>query len=105
MTKNWKQAKLDIDFILDSGLLFEINRQFMHPLGIAMTVRIDENGQKTWAFKDYREEPESVKFDNNTLTSGRLKYETFMKAFGFAQMAKRERKLGVSTQHVDCWTK
>lgn len=96
---------IDCEFFLKSGLLFEINRQFLHPLGLAMTVHADAQGNKTWGFKDCRHEPEKLLFDKATLEAGRKKLEQFLTESGFQHMERRRKKLGYAVQHVNAWTK
>jgi hypothetical protein len=95
---------LTIDYMLDSGLVFEINRSLLHLFGIALTVKQDKQGNKAWSFKDVRKEPEALKFDAATLELGRKKFEAFLKEFGFPQMRRREKANGKSMQHVQCWS-
>ena len=45
------------------GFLQEVNRQFFHPLGLALEVVIDDDGSETLGgIWDYRDDPEGVKF-------------------------------------------
>lgn len=45
------------------GYLQELNRQFLHPLGLALAATIDQNGEEwlsgVW---DYRSDPEGIRF-------------------------------------------
>lgn len=99
--KDWDARPVDIDFFIDSGLLFEINRQHLHPLGIAMTVRTDRDGKKSWAFKDARTSPGELTFSKDQLENGRRKFVRFLRAVGYKLMRKREKALGSSIQHVE----
>lgn len=101
-TDKYRTADLDYDYLLDSGLLFEMNRQFLHPLGMALAVKVS-NGVKQLAIKDFRNEPEKVLFGKEVIAVGRQKFEEFLKDFGFGQMERRRVKLGYSTQHAECW--
>ena len=55
--------KIDIKKFRERGYLQELNRQFLHPLGLALEVNINENGDETlggvW---DYRDDPEGIIF-------------------------------------------
>lgn len=93
----WKDKAVDIDYILDSGLLFHLNHSVFHPIGIAMTIKVVD-GKKQWGFKDCRNEPESLIFDTNSLELGKLKLSNFLRSFGDDQMARREKKLGWGCQ-------
>lgn len=68
-----------------------------------MIIKVDEQGCKSWGFKDCRAEPEKTLFDKHTLEMGRAKFERFLEAFGFTQMDRRTKKLGQSVQHVAAW--
>lgn len=55
---------MDIGEFRRAGYLQEVNRQFLHPLGLALEVgRDDESGH--WAITgvwDYRADPEGIRF-------------------------------------------
>jgi len=45
------------------GYLHELNRQFLHPLGLAMAVSIAEDGQETLGpIYDARDDPEGYRY-------------------------------------------
>lgn len=57
---------MDLNEFLNDGYLQEVNRRFFHPLGLALSVETDEDGNVTgicgvW---DYREDPEGMCFGN-----------------------------------------
>lgn len=56
---------LDIKEFREHGYLQEVNRQFFHPLGLALEVNVDEKtGEETLGgIWDYREDPEGIYFD------------------------------------------
>lgn len=35
--------------LLDSGIIFEINRRVLHPLGLALAVEVDDEGNCTFS--------------------------------------------------------
>jgi hypothetical protein len=48
------------------GLLHEANRQFLHPLGLALEMSCDEDNPEDWWFSgvwDSREDPDGIVFD------------------------------------------
>lgn len=48
------------------GYLQEVNRQFLHPLGLALEVFVDEDGNETLGgIWDYRDDPEGINFDDD----------------------------------------
>jgi len=56
---------LDAKELKESGLLQEINRRFLHPIGLALAVSVDdETGEYDIAgLWDYRDDPEGIVFD------------------------------------------
>lgn len=55
--------RIDIKEFHDFGFLQEVNRQFFHPLGLALEIIIDENGkEKLGGVFDARDDPEGVIF-------------------------------------------
>lgn len=57
------------------GFLQELNRQFLHPLGLALEVEVDEKGHakglgRIW---DYRDDPEGIIFETGNVVDFREK--------------------------------
>ncbi len=56
-------TKIDIKEFRKLGFLQEVNRLFFHPRGLALEVKIDDNGNESlggvW---DYRDDPEGMIF-------------------------------------------
>ena len=98
--QQWLEKPADIQFLLDSGLLFVINREVLHPLGLALIAKKDEQGKVGLAVKDGREKPEELLFANPVRDACQLKLRQFMKAFGHTQMHKRRKALGWACQWV-----
>jgi hypothetical protein len=98
---NWTKDELNHDYLIESGLLAEINRQVLHPLGIGLAIKQNQAGEKSWCFKDFREEPEKATIPVETLKVARGRFVKFMNEFGNLQMKKRSKKLGSSFQHVE----
>ena len=65
------------------GYLQEINRRFLHPLGLALEVEIDdETGEERFGrIWDYREDPEGIVFGDDIVSKPE-----------FAEKAKRVRE-------------
>jgi hypothetical protein len=95
-------------FFYDSGLLFEINRRILHPLGLALMIKYnDENGilsdenakisllDKLW---DEREDSEGIIFDNESFNTGMQKYKKFRKEYADKKVLKRNKLLGFIVQ-------
>lgn len=55
---------IDIKEFREFGYLQEVNRRFFHPLGLALEVQIDEQGnEKLGRIWDYRNDPEGLRFE------------------------------------------
>lgn len=55
---------MDIAEFREKGYLQEVNRNFLHPLGLALAVKVDEDGTETLAgVIDARDDPEGVCFE------------------------------------------
>jgi hypothetical protein len=88
-----------IKFLLDSGLLFEINRSVLHPFGLALAVKIDDDGNcKFDGLWDCRDDPEGIVFDDEVLAEGSKKYHEYMVKEGFDKKAFRYNSLGYVCQ-------
>ena len=54
-----RPKEMDLNEFTDKGYLLEVNRQFLHPLGLAMYVNFDEEGKATHCgIYDDRGDPE-----------------------------------------------
>lgn len=95
---NWLNEELQPEYLSDSGLLFEINRSYMHPLGLAITI-IKSNNKSVLNVRDDRKTPDRF-FDDETFLKCNNKLRTFMVSFGHSQINKRTNKFGWYSQ---CW--
>ena len=80
-----------------SGLLFEINRAVLHPLGLALAIWESDDGAIAGfaGLIDHRDDPEGMIFSEETLRSGLER----LRAFGVeAIRAEGERRLGFVVQ-------
>lgn len=98
-----KRIKESAKFLLDTGLLFEINRQILNPLGLALEVDVitDHKGKvrtvfgKVW---DYRDDPEGILMPDENYQTGLQKFTTFMSEEGNAILERRKTNLGFVVQ-------
>jgi len=59
--------KISIKEFVEKGFLQEANRLFFHPLGMALTVKITDNGEfKLAGIQDAREDKTGIIFDIHT---------------------------------------
>ena len=64
--------KMNIKEFREKGYLQELNRQFLHPLGLALEILIEEDGsEKLGGIWDYREDEEGVYYAIEILSIGR----------------------------------
>ncbi len=88
------------------GLLHEINRRFLHPMGLALEVTLDTetlegmlpNDAAAVAIWDYRDDPEGVLFADGALEPEKVR--RVQQLFDAAAVA-REKRLGYVVQPVD----
>jgi len=84
------------------GILQELNRLFLHPLGLVLEVIIEDDGtEKLGRIRDYREDDEGIRYANETIN----KFVFKEKAENFRMMKdekhkKREEKLGYVIQPI-----
>lgn len=84
---NKEGAKL----LLNSGLLFEINRRVLHPLGLALSVHCDEiTEEPTGVFGVMRtEDPEGLCFDEAQFLEATRLFDEYMQKEGTHRLAIR----------------
>lgn len=60
--------RIDIAEFRREGYLQEVNRRFLHPLGLALEVVVADDGtERLGGIWDYREDPEGIYFDGMDL--------------------------------------
>lgn len=67
--------RIDIKEFREKGYLQEINRKFLHPLGLALEISIDEEtmDEKLGGIWDYRNDPEGIIYDLKNSDEERIK--------------------------------
>lgn len=89
-----KIKRMDIKEFREMGLLAELNRTFLHPLGLALEIVIDdETGkEKLGGIWDYRDDPEGMLYGKEYFPTEKIKkaqefikqkHEQRMKTLGF----------------------
>lgn len=93
--------KMDIREFVDQGYLQELNRCFLHPLGLALEVEESDDGEfnisGVW---DYRHDPEGIVYvglDEESATIKANRVKTIMRA----RNGDREAMFGFDIQPVD----
>ena len=83
----------------DSGLLFAVNHKVLHPLGLALEVAINEEGEYRFGgVKDYRDDPEGMLYHESTLQNGAAKLKQYMDERGDKDIEDRVAALGYTIQ-------
>ena len=60
--------RMDVAEFRSLGFLQEANRQFFHPLGLALEVDVDDDGnERLSGVWDYRDDPEGIIFGPTTI--------------------------------------
>lgn len=100
-----KYIKNPIDYLRKTGLLFEINRQVLHPLGLAIAVQLPEEGEQDIEFGvisilDCTEDPEGLVYGEDTFNNGIEKFQKYMDEEGDARLASRVDELGFYVQSI-----
>ena len=87
-----------VEFLRENGILFEINRQVLHPLGLELDfVQDDEGGITGIELEDNRDQPDPIGFPPEAFNEGRDRYEDYLAARGRDNIQKR-RRLGMVIQ-------
>jgi hypothetical protein len=82
---------IDIKEFREKGYLQELNRRFLHPLGLALGVNIDEDGNETLGnIWDYRNDPEGIYYD--LINSDQNRIDKFLKNEKFISDEFEKRK-------------
>ncbi len=95
-----KIKRMNIKEFREKGYLQEVNRRFFHPLGLALEVIIDKNGnEKLGGIWDYRNDPEGIIF-GDIKPEFKIKAENIEKEFE-AKRKYREKSLGFFIQPIN----
>ena len=59
-----KIKRIDVKEFREKGYLQELNRRFLHPLGLSLEISIDDDGnEKLGGVWDYRDDKEGIYYD------------------------------------------
>lgn len=97
--------KISIKEFRENGFLQEVNRQFLHPLGLALEVTINEDKSESLSgVWDYREDPEGIHYDLKNSDLDRIKkFQENFKAVEDLRTEKekqRKKKLGYVVEPI-----
>jgi hypothetical protein len=82
------------NFLMATGLLFEINRVSLHPYGYTLVV--DQDGYPK--ILDSSENPEHLIFEERLFNKGLSKFKQFIRDRGKQAMLQRKKILGFVVQ-------
>ena len=87
-------------FLIDNGLIFEINRKVLHPLGLALIVDISFENRKALKIVglDETDAAEGFLFDEETFEDGMEKLQRFMEKKGLSKIDARKKEIGFIIQ-------
>lgn len=97
------KAQVAAQYLLDTGLLFEINRKVLHPFGLALSVTTDDTtGDATGEFGLVKtDDLEGMEFTVGQFMESQAKLDNFLQHEGGAErLAKRITGLGFVTQEL-----
>ena len=71
MAESTQPKRMDLTEFRNEGYLQEVNRQFFHPLGLALEVVMEEDGtiSRLGGIWDYRDDPEGMFFGPDITSS------------------------------------
>jgi len=99
-------------FLYETGLLYEINRKILHPLGLALEVIIydaDDGEHKSGDVElgmlwDYSEDPEGMMYGDEEIANGTVKLLKYLADGGFIRLKTRQTVLGGLYQGMDLFS-
>ncbi len=87
-----KQIDRPVRFLVEHGIMFELNRQVLHPLGMQLNIQLDEQGDGYRVeLLDNRASPTPITFSREEYEEGREQYELYLQEHGKKNMQKRRR--------------
>jgi hypothetical protein len=98
--------RIDIKEFRSKGYLQEVNRRFLHPLGLALEVLVDEEGNETLGgIWDYRDDEMGIIYNYEESNSDRKERMNSNKKFIDSEWKKRTKKrkslLGYDIEKVE----
>lgn len=101
--KNDSVIDLDqgISLLYNNGLLFAINREILHPFGLAIGVKVEDDGKISGGVLfDHSNNHNGMNFDPPSLIEGAIKYNKFLKETGASKKEIRRKNLGYILQPI-----
>ncbi len=90
-----KIKNMDIKEFRKEGFLQEVNRLFFHPLGMALSVLIEPNGDESLdGIWDYRDDPEGITFADGMIDAKKVDSVFMLKH------SKMKKRIGLGNCNV-----
>src|SRR5690606_13595351 len=102
-----KMPKIEshVRLLIDNGLIFEINRKGLHPLGLAIEIGIHPDNSKWVSISGVSsvddDDEEGFIYDEETYRVGFEKYSAYLNKIGNKKMMLRKNKLGFIIQEME----
>lgn len=94
-----KPKKMSVAEFRRLGYLQELNRKFLHPLGLAIEVNINDDGTESFGEAwDYRDDPEGMSFDESMIDDEFIERARRIHSEFNSHSKVRERNLGYTIQ-------
>lgn len=91
--------RMSLSEFREKGLLQEVNRQFLHPLGLALEMVIDDDGKSLFGgVWDSRDDPEGIIFDLSIPLDKDA--ENYVQSLRDAHEAERMKRFGWVIQPI-----
>jgi hypothetical protein len=89
---------LDIEEFRELGYLQEVNRLFLHPLGLALEVVVENGEERLGGIWDHRDDPDGIAFAPGLIDPEKA---ARVRRFYVVRCERRQRRLGWSVQPVE----
>ena len=98
--------RMDIKDFREYGFLQELNRQFLHPMGMALEVEIDDNGNEyLGGIWDYTDDEEGIYYDIENRDYEKVmemkRKREFVDGFREDKEEARKKKLGFIIEPIE----
>ena len=82
----------------ESGLLFEVNRRVLHPLGYALAITMDGSAALEFTLLDNTADPEGMCFEEELFKEALTRFRAWMNKVGNVRVEVRKQALGYVVQ-------
>lgn len=99
----WPKITDPAHFLHESGLLYRINREILHPLGMALSIQLPDYADPptetiTTQLCAFDDDEEGIIFDDEVMMKAQARETKFMTEVGQQKLDARQNKLGFVIQ-------